>query len=58
MTTVVLRSNYILYLFLLPQVFPTISKSQSKPEPTSQSKTSKAPLSLFDDEEEEVNTVN
>ncbi|XP_030298012.1 WASH complex subunit 2 isoform X3 [Sparus aurata] len=35
------------------QVFPTISKSQSKPEPTSQSKTSKAPLSLFDDEEEE-----
>ncbi|KAG8000113.1 WASH complex subunit 2 [Nibea albiflora] len=35
------------------QVFPTIPKSQSKPEPTSQSKTSKAPLSLFDDEEEE-----
>ncbi|XP_073337472.1 WASH complex subunit 2 isoform X2 [Pagrus major] len=34
------------------QVFPTITKSQSKPEPTSQSKTSKA-LSLFDDEEEE-----
>uniref|UniRef100_UPI0037E78F96 WASH complex subunit 2 isoform X2 n=1 Tax=Semicossyphus pulcher TaxID=241346 RepID=UPI0037E78F96 len=33
--------------------FPTIPKSQSKPEPTSQSKTSKAPLSLFDDEEEE-----
>lgn len=28
-------------------------KSQSKPEPTSQGKTSKAPLSLFDDEEEE-----
>ncbi|GLD65051.1 SMC5-SMC6 complex localization factor protein 2-like isoform X3, partial [Lates japonicus] len=35
------------------QIFPTIPKSQSKPEPTSQSKTSKAPLSLFDDEEEE-----
>ncbi|XP_026210937.1 WASH complex subunit 2 isoform X3 [Anabas testudineus] len=34
------------------QVFPTIPKSQSKPEPTSLSKTSKA-LSLFDDEEEE-----
>lgn len=32
---------------------PTIRKSQSKPEPTSQGKTSKAPLSLFDDEEEE-----
>lgn len=38
----------------LLQIFPTIPKSQSKPEPTSQSKTSKAPLSLFDDEEEEV----
>ncbi|KAM9847428.1 WASH complex subunit 2A [Aulostomus maculatus] len=35
------------------QVFPTIPKSQSKPEPTSQGKTGKAPLSLFDDEEEE-----
>ncbi|XP_041866716.1 WASH complex subunit 2 isoform X2 [Melanotaenia boesemani] len=35
------------------QVFPTIPKSQSKPEPTSLRKTSKAPLSLFDDEEEE-----
>uniref|UniRef100_A0A8D2ZL82 FAM21/CAPZIP domain-containing protein n=1 Tax=Scophthalmus maximus TaxID=52904 RepID=A0A8D2ZL82_SCOMX len=35
------------------QVFPTIPRSQSKPEPTSQSKTSKAPSSLFDDEEEE-----
>ncbi|XP_070833544.1 WASH complex subunit 2C isoform X1 [Chaetodon trifascialis] len=33
--------------------FPTIPKSQSKPEPTSLGKTSKAPLSLFDDEEEE-----
>ncbi|XP_070771626.1 WASH complex subunit 2 [Enoplosus armatus] len=33
--------------------FPTIPKSQSKPEPTSQGKTSKASLSLFDDEEEE-----
>ncbi|XP_042357922.1 WASH complex subunit 2 isoform X2 [Plectropomus leopardus] len=32
---------------------PTIPKSQSKPEPKSQGKTSKAPLSLFDDEEEE-----
>ncbi|XP_035518973.1 WASH complex subunit 2 isoform X1 [Morone saxatilis] len=35
------------------QGFPTTPKSQSKPEPISQSKTSKAPLSLFDDEEEE-----
>nr|XP_043902136.1 WASH complex subunit 2 isoform X1 [Solea senegalensis] len=35
------------------QVFPTIPRSQSKPEPTSQSKTNKAPLSFFDDEEEE-----
>ncbi|XP_040906025.1 WASH complex subunit 2 [Toxotes jaculatrix] len=35
------------------QVFPTFPKSQSKSELTSQSKTSKAPLSLFDDEEEE-----
>ncbi|XP_029962354.1 WASH complex subunit 2 isoform X2 [Salarias fasciatus] len=35
------------------QVFPTIPKSQSKPEPTSQRKSSKATLSLFDDEEEE-----
>ncbi|XP_056251880.1 LOW QUALITY PROTEIN: WASH complex subunit 2 [Seriola aureovittata] len=34
------------------QVFPTIPKSQSKPEFTSQSKVSKA-VSLFDDEEEE-----
>lgn len=33
--------------------FPTLPKSQSKPEPTSKSKTSKAPLSLFDDEEDE-----
>ncbi|XP_060895771.1 WASH complex subunit 2 isoform X1 [Labrus mixtus] len=33
--------------------FPTITKSQSMPEPTSQNKTSKAPLSLFDEEEEE-----
>ncbi|CAJ1067657.1 hypothetical protein EPR50_G00178570 [Xyrichtys novacula] len=33
--------------------FPTIPKSQSKPEPTSQNKSSKAPLSLFDDEEDE-----
>ncbi|XP_054456135.1 WASH complex subunit 2 isoform X2 [Anoplopoma fimbria] len=32
---------------------PVIPKSQSKPEPTSQGKTSKAPLSLFVDEEEE-----
>ncbi|XP_028325021.1 WASH complex subunit 2 isoform X3 [Gouania willdenowi] len=35
------------------QVFPTITKSQSNPESTNQSKTNKAPLSLFDDEEEE-----
>ncbi|XP_071336712.1 WASH complex subunit 2 isoform X3 [Trachinotus anak] len=35
------------------QVFPTIPKSQSKPELTSQSKASTAPVSLFDDEEEE-----
>ncbi|KAM7408716.1 hypothetical protein PAMA_002439 [Pampus argenteus] len=35
------------------QVFPTIPKSQSKPEPTSQSKTGKASLVLFDDDEEE-----
>ncbi|XP_019903148.2 WASH complex subunit 2 isoform X2 [Esox lucius] len=32
------------------QIFPAIPKSQSKPEPTTQSK---APLSIFDDEEEE-----
>ncbi|KAL7383544.1 hypothetical protein ABVT39_013014 [Epinephelus coioides] len=35
------------------QESPTIPKSHSKPEPTSQGKTSKAPLSLFSDEEEE-----
>ncbi|KAF7650000.1 hypothetical protein LDENG_00132330 [Lucifuga dentata] len=35
------------------QIFPSIPKSQSKPEPTSQGKISKAPVSLFDDEEEE-----
>ncbi|XP_033956547.1 WASH complex subunit 2A isoform X2 [Pseudochaenichthys georgianus] len=35
------------------QESPTIPRSQSKPELRSQSKTSKAPLSLFDDEEEE-----
>lgn len=35
------------------QVFPTIPKSQSKPEPTSQGKMGKASLTLFDDEEEE-----
>ncbi|CAN9499800.1 unnamed protein product [Ophioblennius macclurei] len=35
------------------QVFPTIPKSQSKPEPTSLRKSSKAALTLFDDEEEE-----
>ncbi|KAM9726555.1 WASH complex subunit 2 isoform 3-T3 [Menidia menidia] len=36
------------------QLFSTIPKSQSKPEPTSLGKTSKAPLSLFDDEEEDL----
>lgn len=36
------------------QVFPAIPKSRSKPEPTSQGKTSKAASLLFDDEEEEV----
>ncbi|CAB1343844.1 unnamed protein product, partial [Coregonus sp. 'balchen'] len=35
------------------KICPTIPKSQSKPEPTPQSKASKAPLSIFDDEEEE-----
>ncbi|XP_017286612.1 WASH complex subunit 2 isoform X2 [Kryptolebias marmoratus] len=35
------------------QLFPAIPKSQSKPEPTSLGKTSKASLLLFDDEEEE-----
>ncbi|KAK6293803.1 hypothetical protein J4Q44_G00361290 [Coregonus suidteri] len=35
------------------EICPTIPKSQSKPEPTPQSKASKAPLSIFDDEEEE-----
>ncbi|KAL0964594.1 hypothetical protein UPYG_G00326180 [Umbra pygmaea] len=35
------------------QIFPTIPKSQSKPEPATQSKTSRPPLSIFDDEEEE-----
>uniref|UniRef100_A0A1A7X315 Family with sequence similarity 21, member C n=1 Tax=Iconisemion striatum TaxID=60296 RepID=A0A1A7X315_9TELE len=36
-----------------PQLFPTIPKSQLKPEPTSHGKTDKSPLSIFDDEEEE-----
>ncbi|XP_047459603.1 WASH complex subunit 2 isoform X2 [Mugil cephalus] len=35
------------------QVFPNIPKSQSMTEPASKGKASKAPLSLFDDEEEE-----
>lgn len=35
------------------QVFPRVNNSQSKPEPTSQGKSSKAALSFFDDEEEE-----
>ncbi|XP_071382680.1 WASH complex subunit 2A isoform X7 [Centroberyx affinis] len=35
------------------QIFPTIPKSQSKPEPTSQGKIGKASLSIFDDDEEE-----
>ncbi|XP_056148378.1 WASH complex subunit 2 isoform X3 [Lampris incognitus] len=35
------------------QMFPTIPKSQSKPESTSQAKVSKAPLSIFDDDDEE-----
>ncbi|XP_062256903.1 WASH complex subunit 2 isoform X2 [Platichthys flesus] len=35
------------------QVFPTIPRSQSKPEPISQSKTNKTTLSFFDDDEEE-----
>ncbi|XP_035028958.1 WASH complex subunit 2 isoform X3 [Hippoglossus stenolepis] len=35
------------------KVFPTIPRSQSKPEPTSQTKTNKTTLSFFDDEEEE-----
>ncbi|XP_034537772.1 WASH complex subunit 2 isoform X2 [Notolabrus celidotus] len=33
--------------------FPTLPKSQSKPEFSSQNKTGKAPLSFFDDEEDE-----
>ncbi|XP_035982147.1 WASH complex subunit 2 isoform X6 [Fundulus heteroclitus] len=36
-----------------PQLFPGITKSQSKPEPTHMGKTNKSALSLFDDEEEE-----
>ncbi|KAM4599744.1 WASH complex subunit 2 isoform 4-T4 [Fundulus diaphanus] len=36
-----------------PQLFPGITKSQSKPEPTHMGKTNKSPLSLFDDEEQE-----
>ncbi|XP_054885666.1 WASH complex subunit 2C isoform X2 [Poeciliopsis prolifica] len=36
-----------------PQLFPGVTKSQSKPDPSSLGKTSKSPLSLFDDEEEE-----
>uniref|UniRef100_A0A3B5LWJ1 FAM21/CAPZIP domain-containing protein n=1 Tax=Xiphophorus couchianus TaxID=32473 RepID=A0A3B5LWJ1_9TELE len=36
-----------------PQLFPGVTKSQSKPDPSSLGKTSKTPLSLFDDEEEE-----
>ncbi|XP_063047847.1 WASH complex subunit 2 isoform X2 [Engraulis encrasicolus] len=35
------------------QIFPSMTKSQSKPEPTTQVKTSKAASSIFDDEEEE-----
>ncbi|KAM4730529.1 WASH complex subunit 2C isoform 2-T2 [Anableps anableps] len=37
-----------------PQLFPGVTKSQSKPEPTGLGKTSKPPLSLFDDEEEDL----
>lgn len=45
---------YTINVFCLPQVFSTNIKSQSKPETTGQSKPAKAPLSLFDDEDEEV----
>ncbi|XP_053477043.1 WASH complex subunit 2 isoform X2 [Ictalurus furcatus] len=35
------------------QIFPTVPKSQSKPEGPAQNKPSKAAISIFDDEEEE-----
>ncbi|XP_064173801.1 WASH complex subunit 2A isoform X2 [Anguilla rostrata] len=35
------------------QIFPSAAKSQTRPEPAVQSKPSKAPLSIFDDEEGE-----
>ncbi|XP_031434739.1 WASH complex subunit 2 isoform X3 [Clupea harengus] len=35
------------------QIFPSMTKSQSKPEPTTQAKLSKAAPSIFDDEDEE-----
>lgn len=45
----------MLFAFLLlPKIFPTVPKSQSKPEGPVQSKPSKATISIFDDEEEEV----
>ncbi|KAF4090256.1 hypothetical protein AMELA_G00049900 [Ameiurus melas] len=36
-----------------PQIFPTLPKSQSKPEGPAQNKPSKTAISIFDDEEEE-----
>ncbi|TTG62689.1 WASH complex subunit 2 [Bagarius yarrelli] len=36
-----------------PQIFPTVTKSQSKPDGSAQNKPSKAAISIFDDDEEE-----
>lgn len=37
-----------------PKIFPTLPKSQSKPEGPAPNRPSKASISIFDDEEEEV----
>lgn len=39
---------------LLPKIFPTVPKSQSKPEGPVQRKPNKATISIFEDDEEEV----
>lgn len=50
--------HFFLFFFFLPKIFPTVPKSQSKPEGPAQNKPSKAAISIFDDEEEEEVSVS
>lgn len=50
--------HFFLSFFFLPKIFPTVPKSQSKPEGPAQNKPSKAAISIFDDDDEEEVSVS